>query len=107
MMHTHASSRMAGSSGRVQKTSSEMLGLSSFIVIPLGKRCEGRCPCCSTTKKIEQWRSKGGSTKVHPIHAALVVVQDLVSECRRFNEGIAPHVASQEGFQQVCQHRGR
>eukprot|EP00972_Heterocapsa_arctica_P056071 8270560-Heterocapsa_arctica.AAC.1 len=40
--------------------------------------------------------AREGSPEVHPDHAALVVVQDLVSECHRFNEEIATHIASQE-----------
>eukprot|EP00972_Heterocapsa_arctica_P012064 1769895-Heterocapsa_arctica.AAC.1 len=58
----------------------------------------GSMPMLFSTEKIEQWRSREGSPKICPDHAALVVVQDLVSECRRFEEEIAPHIASREGF---------
>eukprot|EP00972_Heterocapsa_arctica_P110761 16309324-Heterocapsa_arctica.AAC.1 len=67
----------------------------------------GSMPMLFSTEKIEQWKSREGSPKIHPEDAALVVVQDLVSECRCFKDEVAPHVTSQEGFQRVCQHRGR
>eukprot|EP00972_Heterocapsa_arctica_P070235 10374829-Heterocapsa_arctica.AAC.1 len=83
---------MAGTSGRVQKTSSDGLGLSAFIVIPLGKRCGGRCPCCSARRRS----SSGGQGKAAPRSVGSCRSRSCSGSGERaptLQRGKAPHIA--------------